>query len=235
MIAPNEKANKLIEFSNRLNANRDSALQLESFNMRVDRNLVQFPGRQLPFEKVVFKDSEIQCDAKTDWTMAFRNQKLIYPMELSKWIVICPQDLKVDVDNFIRLKKQVSNSMGFKLGDPKFEWLKPRPRKEDYINAIDVWQPKKPQLYFIVVPDDAKDRYDTVKKRTYCTYAIPSQVIKRNTLTSKKGDAGVMSIATKVAIQMSCKIGGAPWTVKMPLKGLMVSENIVGSSNLRLF
>jgi aubergine-like protein len=28
---------------------------------------------------------------------------------------------------------------------------------------------------------------------------------------------GVMSIATKVAIQLSCKIGGAPWTVEIPL------------------
>lgn len=33
---------------------------------------------------------------------------------------------------------------------------------------------------------------------------------------------GVMSIATKVAIQLNCKIGGAPWTVVLPLSGLMV-------------
>ncbi|KAG8287782.1 hypothetical protein J6590_030345 [Homalodisca vitripennis] len=31
-----------------------------------------------------------------------------------------------------------------------------------------------------------------------------------------------MSIATKVAIQINCKIGGAPWSVTMPLNGLMV-------------
>lgn len=33
---------------------------------------------------------------------------------------------------------------------------------------------------------------------------------------------GVMSIATKVAIQLNCKIGGAPWAVPLPLAGLMV-------------
>ena len=27
-----------------------------------------------------------------------------------------------------------------------------------------------------------------------------------------------MSVATKVALQMNCKIGGEPWAVKMPLK-----------------
>lgn len=31
-----------------------------------------------------------------------------------------------------------------------------------------------------------------------------------------------MSIATKVVIQMTAKIGGEPWTVKVPIKNLMV-------------
>ena len=28
----------------------------------------------------------------------------------------------------------------------------------------------------------------------------------------------MMSVATKVALQMNCKLGGEPWAVKMPLK-----------------
>ena len=31
-----------------------------------------------------------------------------------------------------------------------------------------------------------------------------------------------MSVATKVVIQMSCKIGGQPWAVEIPLKKTMV-------------
>jgi aubergine-like protein len=37
-------------------------------------------------------------------------------------------------------------------------------------------------------------------------------------MTSK----GVMSIATKIAVQMNCKIGGAPWTIEMPMANVMV-------------
>jgi hypothetical protein len=48
--------------------------------------------------------------------------------------------------------------------------------------------------------------------------SVPTQVIVAKSLTAK----GVMSIATKVAIQMCCKIGGAPWTVEIPLS---VSEH----------
>lgn len=44
-------------------------------------------------------------------------------------------------------------------------------------------------------------------------FAVPTQVLISRNLNKK----GVMSIATKVAIQMNCKIGGAPWSVQMPL------------------
>lgn len=44
------------------------------------------------------------------------------------------------------------------------------------------------------------------------------QVIIAKHLDSK----GVMSIATKVAVQLNCKMGGAPWALQIPLTGLMV-------------
>ena len=31
-----------------------------------------------------------------------------------------------------------------------------------------------------------------------------------------------MSVATKVAVQMNCKIGGEPWAVKIPMKETMI-------------
>lgn len=36
------------------------------------------------------------------------------------------------------------------------------------------------------------------------------------------GNKNSMSIATKIAIQMTCKVGGAPWSCVNPLKGVMV-------------
>ena len=33
---------------------------------------------------------------------------------------------------------------------------------------------------------------------------------------------GLMSVATKVAIQMNCKLGGEPWNVAIPLKNTMI-------------
>ena len=35
-------------------------------------------------------------------------------------------------------------------------------------------------------------------------------------------EKGLSSVATKVALQMNCKLGGELWTVKIPLPGCMV-------------
>ena len=38
-----------------------------------------------------------------------------------------------------------------------------------------------------------------------------------------------MSVATKVALQMNCKMGGEPWAVKMPLKVSYLETLILSS------
>jgi aubergine-like protein len=52
----------------------------------------------------------------------------------------------------------------------------------------------------------------------FCCLAVPSQVITARCMTNKNAQ----SIALKVAVQINCKLGGAPWTVDVPLKGSMI-------------
>lgn len=51
-----------------------------------------------------------------------------------------------------------------------------------------------------------------------CYVAVPSQVVTARCLTNKNAQ----SIALKVAVQINCKLGGAPWTVEVPMKGTMI-------------
>lgn len=62
-------------------------------------------------------------------------------------------------------------------------------------------------------------RYSNIKKKCCVDRAVATQVLCQRTITPKKGS--VLSIATKVAIQINCKLGGAAWKVDMPLSGLM--------------
>merc|ERR1719192_275314 len=63
------------------------------------------------------------------------------------------------------------------------------------------------------------DQYAAIKKKLCLDVPTPSQVVTATVLNKPKG---LMSVATKIAIQMNCKLGGEPWAVKMPLKKTMV-------------
>ncbi|KAG8325299.1 hypothetical protein J6590_071089 [Homalodisca vitripennis] len=71
------------------------------------------------------------------------------------------------------------------------------------------------QLILVVLLNQKADRYSATKKKSLVDKAVPTQVLLAKNLNKE----GVMSIATKVAIQMNCKIGGAPWSMQMPLGG----------------
>lgn len=95
----------------------------------------------------------------------------------------------------------------------------PDDRNQTYVNNLDqVITNMNPQLIFVVLMNNKADRYSAIKKKTLVDRAVPTQLILAKNLNKK----GVMSIATKVAIQINCKIGGAPWSVQVPLGGLMV-------------
>lgn len=72
-------------------------------------------------------------------------------------------------------------------------------------------------MFLIVLPSNRADRYSTVKKQCLVQYGIPAQVVVKRTINHKN----VGSVASKIAVQMGAKLGGTPWMVKMPLKGLM--------------
>ena len=63
------------------------------------------------------------------------------------------------------------------------------------------------------------DHYAAIKKKCYLEKPIPSQCVTSTVLNKPKG---LMSVATKVAVQMIAKLGGEPWSVKIPLKDTMV-------------
>lgn len=46
-------------------------------------------------------------------------------------------------------------------------------------------------------------------------FLVPTQVVLAKNISPQA--KGIMSIATKIGIQINCKLGGAPWSVEIPL------------------
>lgn len=113
--------------------------------------------------------------------------------------------------------KGVAEGIRFRIAEPRICTI-----SDDRANTYNMFlekllSQKIPQLVFCVASNNRNDRYSAIKKKCCVDRPVPSQVCLKRTL----GHKNIMSIATKIAIQMNCKLGGAPWTVDMPLDGLM--------------
>lgn len=70
-----------------------------------------------------------------------------------------------------------------------------------------------------LLSSNRKDKYDAIKKYLCTDCPTPSQCVVARTLGKQQT---VMAIATKIALQMNCKMGGELWRVDMPVSLLHV-------------
>lgn len=124
----------------------------------------------------------------------------------------------LSLQNFVSTLIQVSGKLGFRMSQPRVHEIGDD-RSQSYLSAIEeILSRVSVKLIFCVVPNNRPERYSAIKKKCCTDRPVPTQVFLAKNLTNK----GLASVATKVGIQMNCKIGGAPWTVEIPLTGLMV-------------
>jgi aubergine-like protein len=73
-------------------------------------------------------------------------------------------------------------------------------------------------MLVFVIPRPDSSLYTAIKRTCCCELAIPSQVVTKKNVAPNQPKT--MSVVTKVAIQMSCKIGGSPWGVFVSVEAL---------------
>ncbi|KAF4011631.1 hypothetical protein G4228_003101 [Cervus hanglu yarkandensis] len=74
------------------------------------------------------------------------------------------------------------------------------------------------RMVLCLLPTDNKEIYDGIKRYLCINYPIPSQCVLKRTLDRPKTP---VTIATKIALQMNCKLGGALWKVDIGLQNAM--------------
>ncbi|XP_058053389.1 protein aubergine-like [Anopheles bellator] len=222
-IGADKRIERLERFNNRLNTSPASREVFTYWKTELDRRLVELPARVLGQEQVFFGgERSVPSGPEADWTHAFRENRMFKAVPLQRWHVICEQRSERTINDFIGILTKVSVKLGFQIAPPQFTII-PRDHINMYQQALSQVVNQDPQLIMCVVSTDSADRYTVIKKRCCVDHAIPTQVIKSRTITPKNGNPGsLMSVGTKVAIQMTCKIGGIPWLVKNPLTSVMI-------------
>merc|ERR1719154_569998 len=217
---PEKRTKTLLKFAERLNGTKEIADNMAAWNLKFAKDLIQFRARIFKPETILgCKGSKAtyQMD-NADWGTAFRKWNSFSAPSCSKRaIVFNPKDEAVTKE-FVNSLKKVAPSLGLTMAAPKTFMLTDN-RPATYIQQLDKVIETKPSIVMVVIPNDKGDHYAAIKKKCYLEKPIPSQVVTATVLSKPKG---LMSVATKVAIQMNAKLGGEPWAVKIPMKNTMV-------------
>nr|WOZ50368.1 piwi [Sogatella furcifera] len=213
------RQDRLMVFQQRFTKTQKNVEELKNWNLSLSKNLVNMQARILPPEKIIFGNNKIvNLDRGPDWTNSFRNTALLATRDIDNWVVVCLRDGQREIQEFVGMLQQSARGMGMRIDQPNVVSVDDD-RVNSCVGVLDrVLSRELPKIVLFPVSNNRADRYSAIKRKTYIDRAVPSQVVVMKTLRKK----GLMSIATKVAIQMACKIGGMPWTVEIPIKNTMV-------------
>ncbi|KOC68594.1 Protein piwi [Habropoda laboriosa] len=218
-VSPKSRIDKLMAFNRRLRQEKAIVQELQDWNLKLDDRLVDIPARVLQPEKIILGNKiAVSSGQFADWTRDLRSKPLFNAARLSNWVVINVTRMRRDVEGFVRVLQESAYDVGFRIDAPRY-WDINDDRSNTYSDTLErIMSSCNPELVFCVVSNNRTDRYAAIKKKCTVDRPVPSQVLLAKQLTNKN----MRTIATKVAIQINCKLGGAPWSVELPPINLMV-------------
>ncbi|XP_066593519.1 piwi-like protein Siwi [Prorops nasuta] len=217
-VGPDVRIRKLMSFNARLLGERPIVNELSMWNMQLDSKLVEIPGRLLDPERLKFAKNVIKLNEKADWTNDLRNIGLVESRPLRRWILFHDMRSRNEARDLVSTLQRVSQPLFFEISHPEFVQLQNDNAATYAMELEKVLSRTQPDLVFCMVSNNRADRYAAIKKKCCCDRPVPSQVL----ITKNMKKKFFLSIATKIVIQMNCKLGGAPWFVDIPVDHLMV-------------
>lgn len=196
-----------------------------------EEELFQVRGRELPPEELIMKCrgtgvlKTLQGSKEGDWDRTIKDWHMIETGSLENWGFVCTRrDQKRGSQFFSHLKDQGSK-IGFRIEAPLVH-VAETDRKDDINNAIaSIFQNHyhngvNTEMIFVLLPSRKADVYANVKLACMRRdRPVMSQCLLTSTIMA---DDKIAAVAFKVAMQMSCKLGGVPWQVKINLKNTMI-------------
>ncbi|CAL1531960.1 unnamed protein product [Lymnaea stagnalis] len=222
-IGPAERLGQIQKLLNEINQSQKVGEVLKPWRIVINKEPIRVPGRAMPAEQLLMKNRgeivKISYNiAEADWSRNMRNASLLNPVDMNNWVLVFPRQSAQSSSELADCLSKVGRGMNMKILNPLAVELNDD-RNDTYLQAIRMNLNPKVQMIVCIVPNNKKDRYDAIKKCCCIDNPVPSQVVVTKTLQKKQG---LMSVATKIAIQMNCKMGGEIWGAEIPLKGLMV-------------
>ena len=221
-LTPEARIDALKKFNQRIQETPECVNVLKQWNLTLSRELAQVNAREYEPESIIFGGNETQrVSFRNEWTIKGRTT-MFRTVTLIRWIVLYPRELESETNNFIDELKKQGEQMNYKIADPMKRAID-GDRQESYINEMknimDKFKENPPRMMLFVLPNNRADRYSALKKYCLVSCGVPCQMVVKNKTMNHRS---LHSIATKIAIQLNCKLGGIPWMIEIPIRRLMV-------------
>ena len=223
-LDPLQRAQNLSGFIRQVNANEKVQSEMRGWGLQFGESLVEVNGLLLPGEKILTYGENPESGGTPyqqrtgNFEREIRTKKMRKPVAIRfPWALIAQKKDRNLVEEFIDTMRKVCGPLGIDIEAPKIFPLD-SDRTSNYSDACNAI-PSDANLVVVIVPNNNAERYSVIKKHFCCDKPIPSQVITTRVLSNRKN---LMSVSTKILIQMSTKLGAEPWGVNIPPKGCMI-------------
>nr|QKI80092.1 Piwi2 [Eriocheir sinensis] len=215
--APDKRVHSLMRLNRNLLAHEKAKEEMTNWGLQMSNKLVELQGRVLPEEAILQSGKTVTYNRDSaDWSREIRSLRLNAPISVQRWAIVFPARHKDSARELCTTLQRVGPPMGMQFANPQIHCLQSDSAQECMAS---LGRCTGMQLVLVVLNSNRIDYYSAVKRQLSITMGIPSQCVLSRTLFKKQR---LMSVATKIAIQINCKLGGEPWSVNIPIKNTMV-------------
>ncbi|XP_043928563.1 piwi-like protein 4 [Protopterus annectens] len=215
-LTPPCRQQRLLRLVDSIQRNKEACLELENWKMLLGKQ-VTVTGRVVPSEKILTFDQTCHPATAADWSREIRNVKIIESQPLNDWLMVYSSRNADVAEKLFNCLQKVASGIGFRIEFPRL--VQVDEGLSSVFRALSAHIRPDTQLVLCILSSNQKSNYDAIKKFLCLDRPVPSQCVLARTLNKQNM---MMSVATKIALQMNCKLGGELWTVEIPLKSLMV-------------
>uniref|UniRef100_A0AAQ6IMX5 Piwi domain-containing protein n=1 Tax=Anabas testudineus TaxID=64144 RepID=A0AAQ6IMX5_ANATE len=211
-LTPEQREGRLNRFVSNIQRNADAQAELDKWGLNFDKQLLNLTSRVLPGERIFQGPRSYEYNPRAaDLSKEMCGVPLISSPPLNNWLVFHTRRNGNETQSLLQTLNKVSGPLGIRI--QRAVMIMYEDHQESLLRAGE----KNSEL--VVLPSNRKDKYDSVKKYLFVDCPTPSQCVVSRTLSRPQA---LMTVATKIALQMACKMGGELWSVEIPLKQLMI-------------
>uniref|UniRef100_A0A3P9I4P4 Piwi-like RNA-mediated silencing 1 n=1 Tax=Oryzias latipes TaxID=8090 RepID=A0A3P9I4P4_ORYLA len=217
-LSPDKRISRLSGFIEDICGNAGVQEELKKWGIGFDNHLLNLSARVLAPERIFQGPRSYDYNPMSgDWSREMRGIPIISSPPLNNWIMFSTRRNSNEAQSLLQTLGKVSGPLGLRL--QRAVMVEYEDHQESLLRALKQNVGPTTQMVVVVLPSNRKDKYDSVKKYLCVDCPTPSQCVLSRTLSRPQA---LMTVATKIALQMSCKMGGELWSVEIPLKQLMI-------------